>query len=133
MWFLKSLGLIILLVIFLYLAILNMNQTVTLYLGRPGVPTFSNVPLPLALLGAFVLGVFAWFLLSVWQTFSHHLEMSRLRRRNQELLKELTDLRNMPLEGLDTSGLRLPETGDGVRLPQGGDGLRLPEAGPDVK
>ena len=111
MWFLKSLGLIVLVVVFLYLAVLNMNQTVTLYLGRPGVPTFSGVPLPLALLGAFVLGVFAWFLLSVWQTFSHQVEMNRLRQRNQELLKELTDLRNMPLEDLDTSRLQLPGSG----------------------
>jgi len=111
MWFLKSLGLIVLVVVFLYLAVLNMNQPVILYLGRPGVPTFSDVPLPLALLGAFVAGVFTWFLLSVWQTFSHHTEMNRLRRRNQELLKELTDLRNMPLEDLDTSRLQLPESG----------------------
>src|SRR5512140_186762 len=108
MWFLRALLLIVLVIVFLYLAVLNMSQTVSIYLVRADTPTFPDVRLPLALLGAFVLGVFTWFLVSVWQTFSYYAEMGRLRRRNQELLKELTDLRNMPLEGLDTDRLHLP-------------------------
>jgi len=110
MGFLKSLLMILLGAVFLYVAILNMNQSVTLYLTRPGVPTFFDVPLPLALLGAYLLGVVTWFLVSVYSTFSRQMEMGRLRKRNEELLKELSDLRNMPLEDLDADRLALPET-----------------------
>ncbi len=109
MGFLKSLLMIVVGAVFLYIAILNMNQSVTLYLTRPGVPTFYDVPLPLALLGAYLVGVITWFMVSVYGTFSHQMEMGRLKKRNEELLKELSDLRNMPLEGLDTDRLKLPE------------------------
>ena len=64
MGFLKSMLMILFGAVFLYVAILNMNQSVTLYLTRPGIPTYLDVPLSLALLGAYLFGVVTWFLAS---------------------------------------------------------------------
>jgi uncharacterized integral membrane protein len=108
MWFLRSFLVLIVLAAALYLVVLNMGQAVDLYLTRPGLPTFEQVPLALALLGAFLLGIATWFLVSIGQMVGHHLAMSRLRREKEALLKELTDLRNLPLEDLDETRLALP-------------------------
>jgi uncharacterized integral membrane protein len=101
MWFLRAFLVVLLVAGLLYVALLNSGQQVNIYLTDPNIPTMPNVELPVALLGSFVLGILVWFIVSLFQVISAKSEGSRLRRRNRELTRELTDLRNMPVRDLD--------------------------------
>ena len=105
MWFIRALLVILVVMGLLIVALLNSGQKVNIYLTSPNIPTFPNVELPLALLGSFLLGILIWFLVSLYQVVSAKSEGARLRRKNRELARELTDLRNMPVRDLDPDHL----------------------------
>jgi len=50
---------------------------------------------------SFVLGVLVWFLVSLFQVLSAKAEVGTLKRRNRELMREVSDLRNMTVRELD--------------------------------
>jgi uncharacterized integral membrane protein len=110
MWFLRAFLVVLLVAGLLYVALLNSGQQVNIYLTDPNIPTLPNVELPVALLGSFVLGILVWFIVSLFQVISAKSDGSRLRRKNRELTRELTDLRNMPVRDLDPD--HLVEEGD---------------------
>jgi uncharacterized integral membrane protein len=105
MWFIRALFAIIVVAGLLAVALLNSGQHVNIYLTDPNIPTIPNVELPLALLGSFVLGVLVWFFVSLFQVISAKSDVARLKRKNRELGRELTDLRNMPVHDLDVESL----------------------------
>jgi uncharacterized integral membrane protein len=113
MWFLKGLLSLGLLAGLLYLALLNSGQKVDVYITGPGVPTADDVDLPIALLASFVLGVLVWFFVSLFQVLSAKAEVSTLKRRNRELLREISDLRNMTVRELDPDLLAAPGEDEG--------------------
>lgn len=105
MWFLKSFLAIVVLAALLYFASLNLNQRVTIFITNPDVPTFRNVPFTWALLVSFALGVLVWFFASLFQVLSARAEVAALKKKNRQLTRELTDLRNMPVRDLDPETL----------------------------
>ena len=105
MWFIKAFFGIVLLAGLLYLGSLNFSQRVDVYLSSPNLPTLQQVPLTWALLGAFGAGVVTWFLASLVQVLTAKSETAGLRRKNRQLTRELTDLRNMTVRDLDPDSL----------------------------
>jgi predicted PurR-regulated permease PerM len=101
MWFVKSFFAILVLAALLYFASLNLGERVSIYLLDPDVPTFRSVPMTWALLVAFAAGVLVWFLASLFQVIAAKSEVAGLRRKNRQLTRELTDLRNMTVRDLD--------------------------------
>jgi uncharacterized integral membrane protein len=111
MWFFKAFLVIVVVAALLWVAVLHSDQTVSLHL--PGMPTLENVQLPVALLASFVLGALVWFFVSLFQVLSAKSEVGSLKRKNRELTRELTDLRNMTVRDLDPDTLPAEETADG--------------------
>jgi uncharacterized integral membrane protein len=105
MWFVKALLGIVLLAAALWVGYLNINQEVSIYLTDPNIPSLPSVPLAMALLGAFILGILVWFVVSFYQVVSAKSEVAALKRKNRQLSRELTDLRNMPVKDLDPESL----------------------------
>lgn len=114
MWFVKAFFTIVVVAALLYVALLNAGQQVNIFLLDPNVPTIPNVELPVALLASFVLGALVWFFVSLIQVISSKSEVAGLKRRNRELARELTDLRNMTVRDLDPDSIASP-TGDELR------------------
>ena len=112
MWFIKAFFGIVILAALLFFASLNTAQKVDIYLSRPDVPTFHQVPMTWALLVAFAGGVLVWFVVSLFQVLSAKSEPSSHRRKNRRLTRELTDLRNMTVQDLDPDDLDGAEDAD---------------------
>jgi len=107
MWFIKAFLAIVVVAGLLWIAVLNSGQQVSIYLRDPGIATLPNVELPVALLASFVLGAVVWFFVSLFQVVSSKSEVSSLKRKNRELTRELTDLRNMPVRDLDPESFNI--------------------------
>lgn len=98
MWFLKNSGWLLIFAVAGWFGYENRNETVSsLHLmGRhhPG------VPLVLVVFATFVVGMFIAFLLTLFHHLKIHASISRASRENQDLKRELSQLRNLPLEDL---------------------------------
>ena len=98
MWFLRNIIWLAIMIVVVGFAILNLNETVTA-VRLPG-REYRVLSLNVVLFSAFVIGMITAFLL----TLIHHLKvrsaMSRLSRENQDLKRELAQLRNLPIEDL---------------------------------
>ncbi len=105
MWFVKALFTILVLAVILAELMLNSKVTVDIFLTNSRTADISQVPLSLALLGAFVIGVLFWFVVSFFQVVTAKSEIGALKKRNRQLTRELTDLRNMPVKDLDPESL----------------------------
>ena len=106
MWFVKAVLFIVLLGGLLYVALLNdQNDPINLYFTKPNIPTIPNVRISIVLVGSVVAGMLLGFMASFIQVLSAKSEVTGLRRRNRELARELTDLRNMPVKDLDPNTL----------------------------
>jgi uncharacterized integral membrane protein len=105
MWFVKALFTIVVLAGILVELMWNYETHVDVFLTSRNVPNFTQVPLAIVMLGAFVLGVLFWFVVSFFQVVSAKSEVSALKRKNRQLARELTDLRNMPVKDLDPESL----------------------------
>ncbi len=101
MWFIKAFLAIVVVAGLLWIAVLNSNQPVEIFLTDPKTPTIPNVELAVVLLASFVLGAVVWFFVSLFQVVSAKSEVASLKRKTRELTRELTDLRNMPVRDLD--------------------------------
>ena len=115
MFFVKALLGMVVMAGLLAVAVLNSGQTVNIHLTSQSRPTLSNVELPLALLGSFVLGAFVWFFVSLFQVIAAKSEVAALKRKNRELARELTDLRNMPVRDLDLDSFDVEPAGGETR------------------
>jgi len=98
MWFLKNMIWIIVMVLVVGFCILNLNETITA-INLPG-RIYRQIPLNVALFATYVLGMVTAFILTLLQHLRIRSSMTKLARENQDLKRELSQLRNLPLEDL---------------------------------
>ncbi|MGH7681016.1 MAG: lipopolysaccharide assembly protein LapA domain-containing protein [Candidatus Eiseniibacteriota bacterium] len=98
MWLLKNAGWLLIFAVAGWFGFENRNETVSnLHLaGR----SYPQSPLVLAVFVTFCLGMFAAFVLTLFQQLKTRSAMTRVNRENQDLKRELSQLRNMPLDDL---------------------------------
>lgn len=99
MWFLRNVVWLVIMVLVVGFAILNVHETVTAII-LPG-SVYRLVPANVVLFVTFVLGMVTAFLLTLFHQLKVRSTMNRLRRENQDLKRELSQLRNLPLEDLN--------------------------------
>ena len=95
MWIVRWILIFILIVILLYFGAANIDQKVTITFWNYQV---VDLLLVMALLVAFLLGAFVWFIVAAFQIVQIKNEMRGVRRENSRLKKELADLRNLSIE-----------------------------------
>ena len=98
MWFLKNLFWLVIMILVVGFAILNMKETVSA-VNLPG-HVYTSLPSNVVLFVSFVLGMVAAFVLALVQVLRSKSAMIRMNRENEELKKELSQLRNLPLTDL---------------------------------
>jgi uncharacterized integral membrane protein len=108
MWLLKNLFWLAIMVLVVGFAILNMKETVSA-INLPG-RVYASLPANVVIFVAFVLGMISAFVLVLVHVLKTRSAMSRLSRENDELKKELSQLRNLPLEDLKLG----PQGGGGI-------------------
>ena len=98
MWFLRNIVWLMIMIVVVGFVILNLNESVTA-VRLPG-REYRLLSLNIVVFAAFVIGMATAFAL----TLIHHLKirsaLSRLSRENQDLKRELGQLRNLPIEDL---------------------------------
>jgi len=104
LWFVRMLATLLAFVVLLGFAILNASQKtdVVLWWGRKY--DFLDVPLIVVLFIAFALGLFVWFVVTVFKDIRMRRVISEMRRRNAKLEAEIKALRNMPVEDIGGPG-----------------------------
>jgi len=98
MWLLKNLVWLVIMVLVVGFAILNVHETVTA-INLPG-NVYRLVPANVVLFVAFVLGMMTAFMLTLLNYLRARSATNRLSRENHELKRELSQLRNLPLDDL---------------------------------
>ena len=98
MWFLKNLFWLVIMILVVGFAILNMKETVSA-INLPG-HVYTSLPANIALFAAFVLGMASAFVLALVQVLRSRSAMVRMSRENEEMKRELNQLRNLPLTDL---------------------------------
>ena len=98
MWFLKNVFWLVIMILVVGFAILNMKETVSAII-LPG-HVYTSLPANVVLFISFILGMAAAFVLALVQVLRSRSAVGKLSRENEELKKELGQLRNLPLEDL---------------------------------
>jgi len=98
MWFLRNVLWLAVMILVVGFAVLNMRETVTA-IHLPG-QVYRTIPLNIAVFAAFAIGMFLAFLLVLFQVLKARSEVAAMARQKEELERELTELRNLPLDGL---------------------------------
>ena len=98
MWLLKNLIWLVIMILVVGFAILNVHETVSAVV-LPG-NVYRALPANIALFAAFVIGMLTAFLLTLAHQLKTRAAVSRVRRENADLKRELDGLRNLPLEDL---------------------------------
>ena len=99
MWFLRNVIWIVVLCLVFWFSYLNWEQRVYL-LQLPGGAVFHNLALVVAMFGAFVAGMVAALLATLFHVIRLHADRTRMLRDVADLKNELNQLRNLPVEGL---------------------------------
>jgi uncharacterized integral membrane protein len=102
MWFLKNMIWIVVMVLVVGFCILNLNESITA-IHLPG-RVYRQIPLNVGLFAAYVIGMVTAFVLTLVQHMRIRAAMGKLTRENQDLKRELSQLRNLPLEDLKLEG-----------------------------
>jgi uncharacterized integral membrane protein len=98
MWFLKNAGWLLIFALAGWFGYENRNETVSnLHLGGRH---YAQAPLVLVVFVTFVVGMFCAFVLALVHQLKVRSAMSRVNRENQDLKRELSQLRNLPLDDL---------------------------------
>jgi uncharacterized integral membrane protein len=98
MWFLKNAGWLLIFALAGWFGYENRNETVTaVHLGGNH---YLQAPLVLVVFVTFVVGMFCAFVLTLVHQLKVRAAMTRVTRENQDLKRELSDLRNLPLDDL---------------------------------
>ena len=98
MWFLRNVLWLAVMILVVGFAVLNMRETVTA-IHLPG-QVYRTIPLNIAVFAAFAIGMFLAFLLVLFQVLKARSDVAAMARQKEELERELTELRNLPLDGL---------------------------------
>ncbi len=102
MWLLKNAGWLLIFAVAGWFGFENRNETVSsLHLaGRH----YAQAPLVLVVFVTFIIGMFCAFVLTLFHQLRVRSAMGRVSRENQDLKRELSQLRNLPLEDLRLGG-----------------------------
>ena len=95
MWIVRWFVIAAVIVFILLFSLQNQEMQVRMYLFGWESPL---MPLYFALFIAFVVGIFVWFIVAAFQILHLRGDLRDCRRENKALQKELTALRNLPLE-----------------------------------
>lgn len=98
MWFLRNVLWLAVMILVVGFAILNMRETVTA-INLPG-HVYRSIPVNVAVFAAFATGMFLAFVLVLFQVLKARSDVAAMERQKQELERELSELRNLPLDGL---------------------------------
>lgn len=98
MWFLRNVLWLAIMVLVVGFAILNMRESVTA-INLPG-HVYRSIPVNVAVFVAFALGMFLAFVLVLFQVLKSRSEVAAVEREKEALERELAELRNLPLDGL---------------------------------
>jgi hypothetical protein len=94
-----------LLVVFVALiAFVTANQPQTVEIKIPFGPVYQDVNYLYSLVAAFSLGMFTWFLVSLFADLRTRAALRQLRRDNERLREELKTLRNLPVSDIEDTG-----------------------------
>jgi uncharacterized integral membrane protein len=110
MWFLRNILWLAIMVLVVGFAVLNMRESVSA-INLPG-HVYRSIPVNVAVFAAFVLGMLVAFLLALFQVLKARSDAAAVEREKRALERELTELRNLPLEGLAIGS----RTGGGARV-----------------
>ena len=99
MWFLRNVIWLAVLCLVFWFSYLNWDQRVAL-LTLPGGLVFHDLHLVAAMFGAFAAGMVATLLANLVHVVRIHSDRARAARENQDLRKEIGQLRNLPIEDL---------------------------------
>ena len=100
MWFLRNILWLAIMVVVVGFAILNMKETVSA-VHVPG-HVYRAVPANVAVFVAFVAGMFLAFVLVLFRVLRTRADLNAIEREKRDLLLELDQLRNLPLDGFTT-------------------------------
>ena len=95
MWAIRSFIILVLVAAALLFATYNREYSTPLSLGFR---EFASVPVALLTIEAFILGMFVWFLISIFREAKLRGELRAQRRKLKHLTEELVALRNAPVE-----------------------------------
>jgi uncharacterized integral membrane protein len=95
MWAIRSFLILVLVAAALLFASYNRDYSTPLSLGFRD---FNSVPIALLMIEAFILGMFVWFLISIFREASLRSDLRAQRRKMKRLTDELVALRNAPVE-----------------------------------
>jgi uncharacterized integral membrane protein len=84
----------------LFFAVLNLEETVSVRLWADSSHTYHDVPLVVAMLCAYLVGIMTYFVISLARDIRMRGQISRLRRENRGLIDELHHLRGSALDDL---------------------------------
>ena len=99
MWFLRNVVWLAVLCLVFWFSYLNWDQRVVL-LTLPGGLAFRDIHLVAAMFGAFATGMVATLLANLVHVVRIHSDRARATRENQDLRKEIGQLRNLPIADL---------------------------------
>jgi uncharacterized integral membrane protein len=95
MWAIRSFLILVLVAAALFFASYNQAYRTPLNLGFR---QFDSVPVALLMIEAFILGMFMWFLISIFREAKLRSDLRTQRRKMKQLTDELVALRNAPVE-----------------------------------
>ncbi|MDP6419456.1 MAG: LapA family protein [Candidatus Krumholzibacteria bacterium] len=95
MWVLKRFFILLVVACILFLGIFNATEKTTLSLGFK---VYKEIPLPLLIVLFFLLGAIFQYFFSVAKELSLRAELRKTRRKENSLLEELKELRNLSIE-----------------------------------
>jgi uncharacterized integral membrane protein len=93
MWIIRWAFIAIIIVIVLGFSLQNTDRVTVRLLSYE----YQDVPLFLVIYVAFCFGIFVYLLVAIFHQLQLRSEISRLRRENRKLLKELEGMRNLSL------------------------------------
>jgi uncharacterized integral membrane protein len=95
MWAIRSFIILVLVAAALFFASYNGDYYTPLNLGFK---QFDSIPVALLTIEAFILGMFVWFLISIFREAKLRGELRGQRKKMKHLTDELVALRNAPVE-----------------------------------
>ena len=91
----------------LFFAVLNLEETVNVKLWTDPAHAYRDVPLVVAMLCAYLVGIMTYFVIALARDVRMRAQISRLRRENRGLIDELHHLRGSALD--DLPNIEAPE------------------------
>ena len=84
----------------LFFAVLNLEEMVEIRLWADAAHTYHDVPLVVAMLCAYLVGIMTYFVIALARDIRMRAQISRLRKENGGLIDELHHLRGSALDDL---------------------------------